>query len=483
MAARVVFGIKTDNDPDAARRKSLSELAELPPHSHFLTVAAAGSGKSTAVLVPNLLGGWTGSAFVFDPKGELAWLTSLYRALPVAQGGLGQRVVIVDPFDQVRTRFWARLPPALQQRFPCPPVSGWNPLEGLREVAPDRTESDSFDDDLADVAEGFIKRSSREAHWDDSAKTLLRGMVAAELECGGTTLDGMWFNMRRPHGEWVETLLTGSTMADGQRIAPLLDRGRYAYRALARFGEKTDEVRSVIGNAITQCDFLDSRPIMRSLCAGGGAVRFGELAEQPMTVYLVLPPDKFNDRHGRWLRLALQRALSEVMRANRPASKVMFFLDEFGTVGALPAVETAFGLARGLGVSLWPFLQDLNQLQRDYPKSWQTFIANCTAELYFGINDSTTAEHVSKAWGEQERMRVSRPLVGAGGNISPHLEREVRIEHVMRETQGTWVAGKRVDGIMLWRVAGEFMRLMPAHYYALANLKARARPDPDFLTS
>jgi len=205
--------------------------------------------------------------------------------------------------------------------------------------------------------------------------------------------------------------------------------------------------------------------------------RFADLAHQAMTVYLVLPPDKFNDRFGRWLRLLLQRALSEVMGANA-RSKVLFLLDEFGTVGALQAVETAFGLARGLGVALWPFVQDLNQLERDYPKSWRTFVANCTGELYFGINDRVTAEEISTAWGDDDRLARHGILKGNASHSMQHL-RLVLPNKIMAFTQGEVLAGGgRKDAAMLLRIKGGFEVLAPAHYWRVEDYRDRARPDP-----
>jgi type IV secretion system protein VirD4 len=33
----------------------------------------------------------------------------------------------------------------------------------------------------------------------------------------------------------------------------------------------------------------------------------------------------------------------------------------------------------GLGMIMWAFIQDLNQLKRDYPEHWETFIGNSQA--------------------------------------------------------------------------------------------------------
>ena len=74
-------------------------------------------------------------------------------------------------------------------------------------------------------------------------------------------------------------------------------------------------------------------------------------------------------------------------------------LDEFGTIGKLNAVAQAYGLMAGLGMIIWAFAQDLNQLKRDYPDHWETFIGNSQAMTCFGVMDNFTADYISKLLG------------------------------------------------------------------------------------
>lgn len=39
---------------------------------------------------------------------------------------------------------------------------------------------------------------------------------------------------------------------------------------------------------------------------------------------------------------------------------------------------------RGYGVKCWSFWQDLSQLQRIYPRDWQSLVNNCAVQQYFG---------------------------------------------------------------------------------------------------
>jgi type IV secretion system protein VirD4 len=435
---------------------------------HLLTIAATRWGKGM-LLATNLLGGYRGSAFVFDPKGEMAWLTSHWR-----QKELGHKVVVLDPFEQVERRFHAPLAsvsPRLAERWGSVDRSSWNPLRGLDPKAIDYTAR------LNDIAEGLVRSSARERHWDESAKMLLRGLCAAavELHEENASLRDVWAWLKKPAELWRNELLGSLDEKSGLRGENgLLDRSREAYLTLTRFGGATNEVASIISNALTQTSFLDDGR-MREVFEDPGPSRrftFADLARRPMTVYLVLPPHLFNEHYGRWLRMLLQRAINEVMEASA-GEKVLFMLDEFGTVGELSSVSTAFGLA-GYALSLWPMVQDINQLQRDYRATWQTFIANCGAESYFGINDMNTAEHISRAWGDQQRRR---PTLSTGGGVSqtPQWERETRPEEVVRLTQQR---GPEGEVTVLLRRGGVFEKIENAPYYAFPRFVARARPDP-----
>jgi type IV secretion system protein VirD4 len=55
----------------------------------------------------------------------------------------------------------------------------------------------------------------------------------------------------------------------------------------------------------------------------------------------------------------------------------------------------AMGIARGYGVQLWPFLQDLNQLKALYRDRWQSFLGKAAALTAFAPRDLFTAQHLS----------------------------------------------------------------------------------------
>jgi len=80
------------------------------------------------------------------------------------------------------------------------------------------------------------------------------------------------------------------------------------------------------------------------------------------------------------------------------ALPVLFLLDEFGTIGKLSIIATAYGLMRGAGIVMWAFVQDLNQLKRDYDE-WETFVGNASYLICFGLMEPFTINYVSGMMG------------------------------------------------------------------------------------
>ena len=80
-------------------------------------------------------------------------------------------------------------------------------------------------------------------------------------------------------------------------------------------------------------------------------------------------------------------------------SPVLFILDEFASLGHMRQIEDAAGQIASYGVKLWPILQDLGQLKALYKERWETFMGNAGVLQFFGNNDLTTLEWISKRLG------------------------------------------------------------------------------------
>lgn len=104
--------------------------------------------------------------------------------------------------------------------------------------------------------------------------------------------------------------------------------------------------------------------------------------------------------HSRWFRLLVTCAMDKMTETGKGQQQVLFMLDEFPVLGHLSCIERAVGAARGSGVQLWPFLQDLSQLEDNYGKRASSFFGNSGIQQYFTPNDMETAKHLALRCGE-----------------------------------------------------------------------------------
>jgi len=331
---------------------------------HVLTCAPTRSGKGIGCVIPHLLT-YPGSVFCLDLKGENAAVTAARRRQ------LGNQVAIIDPFGVTGQ-----------------PTRSANWIDWLDLSSPECVS------EAAALAEMLVVRSSNEeSHWDDTAQSFLQGLLLYVASLSERS--------DRHPGRLREIL----TMPEAKLLALLERLGadtHAGYGLVARSAnimlQKADRERSgVISTAQRHTTFLDDPRIIESLRRS--EVDFNKLKTEPMTVYLVMPPDKLRSQ-SQYVRAVVYMALRAVLRVQgRPALPVTFVLDEFAQLGRMAAVEDAVSLLAGYGALLWLLVQDLSQLEAVYPK-WRTFLANTTMQA-FGTQDQTTARYLSEAMGSQ----------------------------------------------------------------------------------
>jgi type IV secretion system protein VirD4 len=130
------------------------------------------------------------------------------------------------------------------------------------------------------------------------------------------------------------------------------------------------------------------------------------------TVFLVIPPE-YLDTHSRYLRLFITLALRAAGRGRRAKHHMLFILDEFAALGELKILADTVAELGGMGVKLWPIIQNLTQL-RPYGENWEVFLSNAGQHQIFAVNDQTTARYFSERLGEHIAWREVRMQTGRG---------------------------------------------------------------------
>lgn len=367
--------------------RHFQEVMRYPGNAgHLVTISPTGGGKGRDVLIPALLDDCMKdtSCLVVDPKGQLASVTGPQAAR------MGKRVIMLNPFS-----IWPECIGPGAERFRgleklCDLSGAYNPMATLD------PKSDSFVPDAEGLAQAIVysETNNREEHWTESARDLVCGLIMYAAVYGSPAEKNI---------SWVR-----STVCNRPKVWDIAGRFHgtdalteaddFLQQKLGRFGEpeaaSNKEVGSIISTAVTQTSFIGNGAISKNLARS--SFLFRQLRERPTVLYLILPGRRLKTC-SRWFRLIVGAALNELMEEQRERGcPVLFLLDEFAQLRRLAAIEDAFGIARDYGLLLWPILQDLNQLKRDYPESWETMLANAGMVQFFRPQDNTTAEYISK---------------------------------------------------------------------------------------
>ncbi|WP_052027053.1 type IV secretory system conjugative DNA transfer family protein [Rhodovulum sp. PH10] len=324
---------------------------------HLLTVAPTRTGKGTCAIIPNLLT-LNQSVVCIDPKGQNAAVTSRARR------GFGP-VYLLNPFNEHNLG-----------------TARFNPLAHLT------IDSPNLIADVASLADALILTEGKEPHWPDSARDLVSAFLLHLIATEGTS--ATLPKMRRLVTQNEEAFLTTIVM---------MSRSPYPFisQPADRFKGSSDEIKNIISTAITQTKFLDDPAIARTL--EGNDFSIGDLKRAPGTVFIILPA-RYISAYARYFRLLVVSTIDQ-LTATPGGVRTLLLLDEFAQLGHLSAVETAFGLAAGYNVQLWPFIQDLNQLRQIYDNRWQSLLANAGVVQWFTPNDTFTAEYLSNICGQR----------------------------------------------------------------------------------
>ena len=357
----------------------------------LVTIAGARAGKTTTILEPNIYM-YPGSMLVLDPKRELARSARLRRAL-------GHDVYVLDPFAPETT-----------------PSACFN---ALAELDP---ENSTIVDDVAAITQALIvdDGDTRARHWNDSARTLLMGIILLTLTLA----------MSERHLVTVRELLSLTyapllnavrakkpTPESGALDEEYFDENKHGMltllRTMAKFSHRFGGILAAIGNrflatpvtergsifstAAAQTDFLDSLPLRRM--SRRSDFRLASLrGDRPMTLFLCLPVGRM-ESHYRWLRLVVQMACTVLERMGtypRDRPPILFMMEEFATLGHMEIMERAAAYFPGFGIKLWAVLQDTTQLRRYYQSSWETFLGNAGLIQCFANGDQATLDYIAR---------------------------------------------------------------------------------------
>lgn len=338
---------------------------------HVLAIAPTRAGKGVGLVIPTLLT-WSGSAVIFDPKGENWQITSGYRST------LGT-CLCFDPTSLNTTRF--------------------NPIMEIRKGELEVKDAQNIADIIVDPDGRLDTRN----HWQNAAHSLLVGAILYVIYAHERkSLAGVVELLTRPGVDFEKTL---QEMARGQH--PVVTSV-----AQEMLNKHVEERSGVLSTAISLLSIFRDPLVANATDGHDFSIADLKNSEQPISLYLVLPPSDISR-----LRVLLRLMLNQIGRVltekqDRPKQRVLFLLDEFPALGRLEFFESALAYIAGYGLKALLICQSLNQLQKAYGER-NAILDNCHVRIAFANNDDQTARRLSDLLGEQTMTKEQTSVSGS----------------------------------------------------------------------
>ena len=365
---------------------------------HLITIGMTGSGKSTVVLFPNMAL-YSGSIYVFDPKGELA--ANTFRRRCVSNFGNKERFIkgntkkegwqlcyVLDPYKETRDQFY---------------YSTFNPLSIID------LEDERATEQIAAISDScvLIPKDDKDKHWTEWANNIIQAMIVHVLSRYPKENHNLPFilDLFTGSAHTYYELPSGPTDEQLDHFDELLvdmmtndafgGLARQVASQISRMGE--NEKGSVLSTTYRSLRWVGD-PAMRKQLMDTTI----NLSEPNRTIYIVLP-DNLIKVQMRWVRVITSMFLILEKKAAK-YHPTLFILDEFHQLGgSIDAITKGFPILRHHNIKLWLFLQSLSQIKSAFGDGWADIESASTFQV-LGVHDIETAEWVSKKLGSRNNQ-------------------------------------------------------------------------------
>ena len=339
---------------------------------NVLVVGGSGSGKSASYSIPNAFQ-QLGSYVFTDPKGELYDRTAGY----LKENGYEIKVLnLVKPQNS----------------------DGYNPLMHI---------SSEIDVDV--IANTIVKGQKTDSggsdpFWDDSAEMLLKALI-------------YYLMATRPEEEQnlascAELVRAANSNGGSNLLTELMSKlpydhpARMNYKSIEIAPEKT--YSSILSTLQSKLGKFDSKEIAE--LTSTDTIKFEDIGSKKTAVYVIS-----SDTHTAYdflLTIFFAQMIQQLYNfADDNGGKLKvptyFILDEFANIGKIPDFDKKISTSRSRKISFSVILQNLDQLEAIYDKSYETIMGNCDTHVFLGSNSYKTVEYFSKALGEKTIERES----------------------------------------------------------------------------
>ena len=332
----------------------------------------SGSGKSSAYSIPNAYQ-CLGSYIFTDPKGELYDRTAGY---------LKSKGYEIKVLNLVHPQY----------------SDGYNPLMHI---------SSELDVDVIanTIVKGQKTDSGSDPYWDDMAEMLLKALI-------------YYLIATRPEEEQnlascAELVRAANNNKGSNLLTELISQLPYDhpakmyYKSIEIAPEKT--YGSILSSLQSKLGKFDSKEIAE--LTSTDTISFEDIGKKKTAVYVIS-----SDTHTAYdflLTIFFSQMIQQLYdfadnNGGKLPMQTFFILDEFANIGKIPDFDKKISTSRSRKISFSVILQNLDQLEAIYEKSYETIIGNCDTHVFLGSNSQKTVEYFSKALGEKTITHESK---------------------------------------------------------------------------
>jgi type IV secretion system protein VirD4 len=350
-------GLEFGLDPNSGRPTRVTI------ESHIVSIAAPRTGKTSGLVIPNLLApehtSWFGPACVFDPKAEV------FRAVAERRRALGRQVRCFDPLN----------------------IAGgedrWNPLQTL-----DRNNILY----LQRVARALLPQEAagEQVYFRNRAAAAIVGAFLAAHTIGEATPAGV-------------ARLLANVDTFSKAMGPLQGLAAENAKAILSMDPKgRDAILSTAGQAF---DWVADPRLQRA--TGSNTFELSELCGGETDLFIPIPAEDMEALAPllRWILCDL----FTIVRRRPPLDRIVCFIDEASTVfgGQFGEFLQAAGELPGHGLSFWSFWQTRSQITKAFGKDGAQTLLNTAEFITFSdvpLIDPDGRELLSRAIGNYTNL-------------------------------------------------------------------------------
>ncbi|MCA9470387.1 MAG: type IV secretory system conjugative DNA transfer family protein, partial [Nitrospira sp.] len=400
---------------------------------HILTMAGSRSGKGISRIIPNLLL-WPHNAIIIDPKGENATVT--------AHNPIRAQTFVIDPYELVPNVFPRGQAPSSTT---APPIRAkYNPLQDIDPNSPTVVE------DIKALLEAMVfAQSADNAEWERTPKLIIGGVI-------GHVLTAPEYEKER--SLVVVYRLLNSSKEEMQELVKRMRENRalgdfIPTRASSIETAILETKQSFISATRSSLEWL-SYPKVQEVVGGKSDFSMYDIVNRPMSIYLCLDMEQLKNL-DRFVRIFFVMAFHVMMRPRRPKTKkVLLLMDEFFVLGYLPILKDAAQYCAGLGIKLWPIIQNIQMIEDLYGKGWTNIMESMGVVEAFGLSagdDACTAAWVEKKLGKSRSANLKLGDAAKSNEILPLMKQQEIEQEFSRESDHGIVFINGADPMVLRR--------------------------------